>query len=71
MSRSRSIRTDRADDGEDQPAVRSAGVDAEVEDAQRDPVLVEVVEQATEIAGVAAAAGQFDHDEGVASAQVS
>jgi hypothetical protein len=61
-------RRDGADDGEDEPACRRAGVDAQVEDLQRDLTVLEVVEQSSEVACVPAESGQFGYDQGIAAA---
>jgi hypothetical protein len=62
---------DRADDGEDQGSRRSGRVDAEVDDLQPNMLVVEMVEQPAEVAGVAPEAGQLDHDQGVAGSEVA
>ena len=63
-------RSHRTDDREDQPASRCLRVDAEVQDGQADVALVEVIQEAAQVAGVAAEPGQLYDDQRVAGSQV-
>jgi hypothetical protein len=59
---------DRGDDRVHAAPGRRAGVDAEVEDAERDAPVLQVVGERGEVGGRPAEPRRFDHDQGVAGA---